>query len=60
MKKYISFLVAAVMASSIICACGNQAPQNASAAGTSAANAAEAVSDTSGDGNISIDRKSVV
>ena len=47
-------MVAAVMASSIICACGNQAPQNASAAGTSAANAAEAVSDTSGDGNISI------
>ena len=54
MKKYISVLVAAVMASSIICACGNNAPQNASAAGTSAANAAEAVSDTSGDGNISI------
>jgi len=59
MKKYISVLVAAVMASSIICACGNGNAQDASAAGTSAAgssagNASEAVSEAAGDSDISI------
>ncbi|SFU50671.1 metal ABC transporter substrate-binding protein [Butyrivibrio sp. M55] len=54
MKKYISVLVAAVMASSIICACGNGNAQDASAAGTSAGNASEAVSEVAGDSDISI------
>ena len=54
MKKYISVIVAAVMASSIICACGNQSAQSASAAGTPEGSASEAVSEAAGDSDISI------
>jgi len=54
MKKYISVIVAAAMASSVICACGNGNTQNASAAGTSAVNSTEAGSQAAGDSDISV------